>query len=82
MKGVVVDLNQTTFGALSNFFRQINPQIKTEIILKQENKIVSNQSDVCGILNDFYINIAKSIGIKEKTLLIIPILLYFKTTMT
>lgn len=33
----------------------------------QNDTLVSNQSDVCTLLNDFYINIAKNIGIDSHT---------------
>ena len=33
----------------------------------ENNSIVSDQAEVCNILNDFYINIAKEIGINNQT---------------
>ena len=37
------------------------------IILMENNSLVSDQAEVCNILNDFYINIAKEIGINNQT---------------
>jgi hypothetical protein len=34
-----------------------------EIIIKENENLISNQSEVCEKLNDFYVNIAKNIGI-------------------
>ena len=34
-----------------------------EIIIKENEDLISNQSEVCEKLNDFYVNIAKNIGI-------------------
>ena len=33
----------------------------------ENNSLVSDQTDVCNILNDFYINIAKEIGINNQS---------------
>ena len=33
----------------------------------ENNSLVSDQAEVCNILNDFYINIAKEIGINNQT---------------
>ena len=38
-----------------------------DIILMENNSLVSDQAEVCNILNDFYINIAKEIGINNQT---------------
>ena len=38
-----------------------------DIILIENNSLVSDQAEVCNILNDFYINIAKEIGINNQT---------------
>ena len=38
-----------------------------EIILKENDNLVSDQSQVSTILNDFYVNIANNIGINNNT---------------
>ena len=38
-----------------------------DIILMENNSLMSDQGEVCNILNDFYINIAKEIGINNQT---------------
>ena len=35
------------------------------IVLKEDNNLISEQSVVCEKMNDFYINIAKNIGIEK-----------------
>ena len=39
----------------------------SDIILMENNSLVSDQAEVCNILNDFFINIAKEIGINNQT---------------
>ena len=57
-----------------DFWPTINPFLSSktsknsvDIILMENNSLVSDQADVCNILNDFYINIAKEIGINNQT---------------
>ena len=38
-----------------------------EIILKENEDLISEQNEICNILNNFYVNIADNIGISDKT---------------
>jgi hypothetical protein len=44
------------------FLSKKSSQDDTDIILCEDNKIVSEQSKVCNIFNDYFINVAKDIG--------------------
>lgn len=63
MKGVEVDTNFKDFWNTIKPFLSGKSHTKTaEIILKDNDNIIPNQSDVCNILNilnDVYVNIAK-----------------------
>ena len=38
-----------------------------DIILMENNALISDQKEVCSVLNEFYLNIAKEIGINSQT---------------
>ena len=38
-----------------------------DIILMENNALISDQKEVCSVLNEFYVNIAKEIGINSQT---------------
>ena len=38
-----------------------------DIILMENNALISDQEEVCNVLNDFYVNTAKEIGINSQT---------------
>lgn len=50
-------------------FLSQKPSVKSDsnIILKEDDKLISDQQIVSKKMNDFYINIAKTIGIDNKT---------------
>ena len=39
----------------------------TDIILMENNALISDQKEVCSVINEFYVNIAKEIGINSQT---------------
>ena len=51
--------SQKTFGPPSNLFCQSS---SNEIILSVNDRIVSDQTEVCNIFNNYFVNVAKDIG--------------------
>ena len=59
-----MDLNRArNFGVLSNRSFLIKGKwLAKKIILQENEKLVTNQTEVANILNDFYINVASDLG--------------------
>ena len=56
-----------------NFWKTIKPFLikksgsgDTDIILLENDKVITDEGNVCEILNDYYVNIAKNIGIENE----------------
>ena len=56
-----------------NFWKTIKPFLSkksgsgdTDIILLENDKVITDEGNVCEILNDYYVNIAKNIGIENE----------------
>ena len=58
-----MELNRArNFDVLFNHFLPIKGMAGQEIILQENNKLVTNQSEVAKTLNDFYINVVSDLG--------------------
>ena len=44
------------------FLTNKGTQVHRDTILFEDNKLINDQQEVCGILNDFFVNVAKNIG--------------------
>ena len=68
LSGVVVVQNPRIFGQPLNLILSSKASRNTtNLILMEKDNLISDQQEVCNVLNNFYVNIAKEIGTNNKS---------------
>ena len=60
-------LTRKIFGLPFSLSSALSPVKMTDIILLENDTLIADQKEVSGLLNDFYINIAREIGIDSQS---------------
>ena len=60
-------LNLKIFGLPLSLSSALSPVKMTVIIFLENDTLIADQKEVSGLLNDFYINIAREIGIDSQS---------------